>query len=69
MQEEQYKVIAGYENYMVSDMGNVKNIKTGRILKPGVGGDGYYIVGLSRLGKVSIKKVHRTMHHTIINTI
>jgi hypothetical protein len=31
---ENYKTIEGYENYEVSDLGNVRNIKTGKILKP-----------------------------------
>ena len=30
---ETYKVIEGFENYSVSDFGNVKNNRTGRILK------------------------------------
>ena len=66
MQEEQYKVIAGYENYMVSDAGNVKNIKTGRILKPGNDSRGYYMVVLSIAGKVSTKKVHRLVAETFL---
>lgn len=32
---EEWRVIAGYERYAVSNMGNVKNVKTGRILKFG----------------------------------
>ena len=31
--EEVYKVIDGYENYEISNMGNVRNKKTGLILK------------------------------------
>lgn len=31
--EEIWKVIDGYENYQVSNMGRVINITTGRILK------------------------------------
>ncbi len=30
---ETYKIIDGFENYLVSDHGNVKNTKTGRIMK------------------------------------
>jgi hypothetical protein len=66
MQQEQYKVIAGYENYMVSDAGNVKNIKTGRVLKPGVNSNGYYIVILSIAGKVSTKRIHRLVAETFL---
>ena len=38
--------IDGYENYAVSSYGNVKNISTGKILKPGNNGKGYLHVGL-----------------------
>ena len=30
---EYYKKITGYENYSISNLGNVRNDKTGRILK------------------------------------
>ena len=66
MQQEQFKVIAGFENYMVSELGNVKNIKTGRVLKPGVGGDGYYSVVLSSANIRSTKKVHRLVAENFI---
>ncbi len=29
---EEYKIITGYENYEISNLGNVRNIKTNRIL-------------------------------------
>ena len=31
--EEQYKIIKGYSNYEISNFGNIRNVKTGRILK------------------------------------
>jgi hypothetical protein len=31
---EEYRIIKGYENYSVSNFGNVKNNKTDKILKP-----------------------------------
>jgi hypothetical protein len=31
--EETFRKIDGYENYEISDHGNVRNTKTGRILK------------------------------------
>ena len=47
--EEIYKKIEEYEKYEVSNLGNVRNIDTGRILKPGKNGDdGYYFVILSK---------------------
>ena len=43
---EVWKDIANYDKYEVSSFGNVRNKKTGRILKPSNIG-GYYSVGLS----------------------
>ena len=31
--EEEFKIIKDHENYSISNFGNVKNNKTGRILK------------------------------------
>ena len=31
---EEYKFIKDFPNYEVSNLGNVRNIKTGKILKP-----------------------------------
>ena len=45
---ETYKIIEGHENYSVSDFGNVKNNKTGRILKPGLGSNKYLSVVLTK---------------------
>ena len=45
-EKEEWKNIQGYNNYEVSSFGNVRNIKTGRILKESNKG-GYSIVGLS----------------------
>ena len=38
---EVFRSIENYENYAVSSFGNVKNTKTGRILKTGDNGRGY----------------------------
>lgn len=47
MSEEIYKLINGYENYEVSNLGNVRNVKTKRILKGKQNRcDGYLQVGL-----------------------
>jgi hypothetical protein len=37
--EEEYKVIEECNNYEISNLGNVRNIKTGRILKETLPGD------------------------------
>ena len=56
--EEVYKVIDGYENYEISNIGNVRNKKTGLILKHSLK-NGYYRVGLSTNGKSKHFRVHR----------
>ena len=33
--QEEWRSISGYANYQVSNIGRVRNIKSGRILKPG----------------------------------
>ena len=54
---EQYKIIKDFPNYEVSNLGNVKNNKTGRILKPGIS-NGYYNVKLYK-DRISFnKKIH-----------
>ena len=45
-QEEQWRVIEGYENYMVSNMGEVWSINTETMLRPGNNGTGYLFVHL-----------------------
>ena len=50
---EEYKDIEGYDNYEVSNMGNVRNKKTGLILLKQVLGNRYYCVGLSVNGKTN----------------
>ena len=38
--------ILGFPNYTVDQQGNIKNIKTGRVLKPFMSNNGYYKVDL-----------------------
>lgn len=56
---EIWKIITNYKNYAVSNFGNVKNIKTQKILKQTTDAYGYLTVGLYNNGKQKIKKVHR----------
>ncbi len=56
---ETWKIIEGFGNYSVSDHGNVKNNKTGRILKNCLNGHGYAQVQLCKDQKRSGLKVHR----------
>ena len=52
--EEEFRVIKDYENYSVSNFGNVKNNTTGKILKPSNSSNGYYKVNLFKDGKVKL---------------
>ena len=56
---EHWASIEGYRNYEVSWWGRVRNIDTGRILKPGTSGPGYLFVMLSKNGKVKIHYIHK----------
>lgn len=56
---EEYRVIKDYENYSVSNLGNVKNNKTGRILKQIVSGSNYLRVNLCKNGNVKHSLIHR----------
>ncbi len=61
---EEYKNIKECENYQISNLSNVKNIKTGKILCPYLSTTGYYTVKLN--GKH--KKIHRLVaEHFIEN--
>ena len=64
---EHWKDIQDYEGlYQVSDMGRVRNIRTGRILKPGIDRYGYLLVVLYKNGKAKTKNVHRLVAQTFI---
>ena len=56
---EQYKIIKDFEKYEVSNFGNIRNYKTGRILKPGINGNGYYNAMLYIDGKYFSKCIHK----------
>jgi hypothetical protein len=56
---EYYFPIKGFSKYTVSNFGNVKNIKSGRILKQIKNTDGYLLVNLSNdLNEVYFKLIH-----------
>lgn len=62
--EELWKVIPMDSGYEVSSIGRVRNVRTGRILKPWLAGAGYLYVNLWRSG---IKTgVHRLVAHAFL---
>jgi hypothetical protein len=65
---EEFRIIKDFENYSVRTLGNVKNNKTGRILKPGIGNHGYYQVNLCKDGNMYNKKIHKLIaEYFIVN--
>ena len=56
---EEFKIIKDFPNYEVSNLGNVRNIKTGKILKPGIDSHGYYRLSLCRNGNEYKKLIHK----------
>lgn len=56
---QEWKSITSYPNYAVSNMGEVKNNKTGRILKHLILTKGYHGVRLYHEGNGKTLKVHR----------
>ena len=52
---ENWKSIDEYENYEISDHGNIKNIKTNRMLKLNIDSNGYHQVSLCNNGKNKFK--------------
>ena len=63
--QEIWKSIEGYENYEVSTLGNVKNIKTGKLLKPRPAHHGYLRVCLWNPNPKDFK-IHRLVAKTFI---
>lgn len=62
----EWKTITGYENYEVSSEGDIRNKKTGKILKPAKNSTGYLLVGLCKDGKLKSFLVHRLVAETWI---
>jgi hypothetical protein len=57
--DEEWRVIAGFPNYSVSNLGRVRNDTTQRILRPGIGTNGYYQVCLYNQGRSATKPIHK----------
>lgn len=65
--KEIWKDIQGYEGlYQVSNLGRVKRVTTGRILKGGKDKYGYLIVNLYKYSVGSIKTIHRLVAEAFI---
>lgn len=66
MNTETWKTIVGYSNYEVSDKGQVRNKKTGRILKQAHQNTGYTIVSLRRDKKTKTYPIHRLVMEAFV---
>lgn len=51
--------VRDFPKYEVSNWGNVRNVKTGTVLQPGVKKHGYKVVSLSKPGVIASATVHR----------
>ena len=56
---EQWRSISGYINYQVSNLGRVRNLTTGKVLKPGCMKSGYRNVILCKDGVKTTRYIHR----------
>ena len=65
--DEQWRMVDGYDNYSVSSFGRVKNTTTSRILKQCLNRDGYYIVGLRKDKQTKTHQVHRLVCFAFCN--
>lgn len=64
---EVWKDIKGYENlYQISNLGNVKSLRTNKILKTNMNNCGYKGVILSYKGQIQSKRVHRLVAEAFI---
>ena len=61
---ETFVEIEGFENYEVSNLGKVRNMKTGRILKPSLNHNGYLRLWLYE----NNKRKHLFLHKIIATT-
>ena len=71
---EVWKDIPGFENYQISNYGNVKSLNYGRtgktkLLKPTISGKGYLQVRLSKSGKPNALLVHRLVAMAFIQNL
>ena len=67
--EEEWKQILDYPNYSISNLGNVRNNKHNRNIKPILYKCGYYHVGLRINGKTKCIRVHRLVGNHFLENI
>ena len=63
---EIYKTICNFENYAISNKGAVKNLTTGKVLKPQLSSSGYFNVTLSVNGRKYTPTIHSLVAEAFI---
>lgn len=63
---EQYKIINNFDDYEISNLRNVRNVKTGRILKQSTDKRGYNKIGLWKNTKQTTLYLHRLLADAFI---
>ena len=64
---ETFVKVVGFEKYEVSNLGKVRNIKSGKILKPHLRRDGYLVHGLWKNNKKKNLYLHRIIATAFID--
>jgi hypothetical protein len=63
---EEFKIIKDFENYEISNLGNIRNIKTNKILKNSINSNGYKITSMFKNNKFKKHYIHRLIALTFI---
>ena len=66
---ETYKNIEGYDNYEISDLGNIRNKTTGKIIKSRIDAKGYYRIDLSCQNVKKTFSLHRLLATAFIENL
>lgn len=67
---EIWKDIEEYKGkYQASNIGNIKNMITNKVLKQYIGSNGYYRIGLYKDKKTKVFEVHRLITKTFIDNV
>ena len=64
---EEWRSISGFINYQISNIGRIRNVRTGRILKPRQDKDGYLLIDLCENNIRKTSKVHRLVAAELID--
>ncbi len=67
--QSNWKQSAFFPNHEVSDLGEIRNTKTGKYLKPHTNKGGYKVVGIRKDGKRYFTQVHRLVWETFMGEI